>query len=94
MYMNMKKRGFTLVEVITIIAILSIIALIAIPVVLNQIENARRETFKASVRSVFDSVSSYLAHNEDMDEMPEAGIFIPESDVSEKLNLKNEKFTD
>ena len=69
----MKKRGFTLVEVITIIAVLSVIALIATPIVLNQIEDARRETFKASVRNVFDAVSSYLAHNDDIDDIPVTG---------------------
>ena len=90
----MKKRGFTLVEVITIIAILGVIALIATPIVLNQIEDARRETFKASVRNVFDAVTSYLAHNEDVDDIPVTGIFIPDSDIYKKLNLKNEKFTD
>lgn len=38
----MKKRGFTLVELLAVIVILSVIALIAMPIILNIIEDAKK----------------------------------------------------
>ena len=43
--MNMKsnKKAFTLIELLAVIIILAVIALIATPVVLNVVDNARKE---------------------------------------------------
>ena len=51
----MKKKGFTLIELISVIVVLGVLALIAVPMVLTQINDTRKETYRASVRSVFDS---------------------------------------
>ena len=40
------KKGFTLIELLAVIIILAVIALIATPVVLNVIENSKKEAFK------------------------------------------------
>ena len=48
----MKKRGFTLVELIAIIVIIAIIALITTPQVIKIIENGRKNTFLDSVNGI------------------------------------------
>ena len=39
----MKKKGFTIIELLSVIVVLAIIALITIPVVTNVIEKSRKE---------------------------------------------------
>ena len=39
---NMKKNGFTLVELLAVIVILAIILVIAVPKITDTIDNARR----------------------------------------------------
>lgn len=46
----MNKKGFTLIELLAIIVILAIIAVITVPIILNIIENFRRETVFSSAR--------------------------------------------
>ena len=48
MISKIKKKGFTLVEVLAVIVILAIIAVITIPVVNNVIENSKKERVKIS----------------------------------------------
>lgn len=81
----MKKRGFTLVEVMSVIVVLSIIALITVPAVLHTIEKARKESFRDSVYETFSQVQYYLVKN-NLEEIPEEGI-----DVT-KLDFKNNNF--
>ena len=88
----MKKKGFTLVELLAVIIILSIIALIAVPRVIEQIESTRQESFRASVRSVFEAVNNYLASTTEASDIPKSGIFIPDDVIYKRLNLKNQNF--
>lgn len=39
----MKKRGFTLVELLAVIVIVSVVAVITVPVILNVINNSKKE---------------------------------------------------
>ena len=48
----MKKKGFTLVELLAVIAILAILVIIAIPNVLNLYRNARNNVFLVDAQSV------------------------------------------
>ena len=48
----MKKRGFTLIELIAVIFLIGLIALIITPSVLNIVENSRKKAFLADVRSI------------------------------------------
>jgi len=57
----MNKKGFTLIELLAVIIILAVIALIATPVVLNVVENARREANKNSVYGLLDAAKYYYA---------------------------------
>ena len=51
----MNKKGFTLIELLAVIIILAVIALIATPVVLNVVENARREAAENSAYGIIDA---------------------------------------
>ncbi len=49
----MKKRGFTLVELLAVIAILAILVIMALPAVLNMFTQARIDTFENEVKTIF-----------------------------------------
>ena len=55
----MKKKGFTLVELLAVIVVLAIIALIAVPVVINIIKSAQRGAFKSSAYGILESAKIY-----------------------------------
>ena len=55
----MKKKGFTLVELLAVIVILAIIALIAVPTVINIIGSAQKHAFKDSVYGVIKAGELY-----------------------------------
>ena len=80
----MKKKGFTLVELLAVIIILAIIALIAIPAIMDSIEKAKRNAFKDSVYQTFQEVESYLVKN-NLKEIPEEGIDV--KDIEFKNNI-------
>ena len=48
----MKKRGFTLVELLAVIAILAILVIIALPNVLKMFRNAKENTFVTEVQEI------------------------------------------
>ena len=49
----MKKKGFTLVELLAVIAILAILVIIALPNVLSMYNEARKNTFITEVREYY-----------------------------------------
>ena len=59
----MKEKGFTLIELLAVIVILAIIALIAVPIILNIIEDARKESNERSVelyaRAIKNGILTY-----------------------------------
>ncbi|MBR1376377.1 MAG: prepilin-type N-terminal cleavage/methylation domain-containing protein [Bacilli bacterium] len=48
----MKKRGFTLVELIAIMVILGILTLITVPIILNSIKRARQNTYNTNISMI------------------------------------------
>lgn len=56
MISKIKKKGFTLVEVLAVIVILAIISVITIPVVNNVIENSRKERVKISSKNYLSTL--------------------------------------
>ena len=58
----MKKKGFTLVELLATIVVLSVIALIAIPLIGNVIEKAKIGALENSVNGLVESANMYYAN--------------------------------
>lgn len=55
----MKNKGFTLIELLAVIVILAVIAIISIPLILNVIEDAKKESFKNTAYGILESASLY-----------------------------------
>ena len=56
-----RKNGFTLIELLAIIVILAIIAVITVPIILDVIENAKKETVRSSAYGYKDAVEKYYS---------------------------------
>ena len=54
----MKKKGFTLVELLAVIAILAILVIIALPNVLGMFNSAKKNTFVTELQSIYDTAST------------------------------------
>ena len=59
----MKKKGFTLVELLAVIVILAIIAVIATPIILEVIETAKKGAAENSAKGYLDAVEKQIAIN-------------------------------
>lgn len=60
---NMKKKGFTLVEVITIIVIISVLSLLIVPRVTTIIRGSKDKTYDSVIETIKDSAKSYTYLN-------------------------------
>ena len=59
----MKKKGFTLVELLAIIVILGIIMSIATPIIIKVINDSKKETYKLSMSGYVKAVEEQIAVN-------------------------------
>ncbi len=59
-YSTLKNKGFTLIELLAVIVILAIIATIAVPIVLNLIEQSRKNAFKDSVYGIMEAADLFV----------------------------------
>ncbi len=63
------KKGFTLIELLAVIVILAVIALIAIPIVMDIINDSKKEAAKRSVdgyvRAINYKIADLMLHNEE-----------------------------
>ena len=50
---KLNKKGFTLAELLVVVAIIAILDAIAVPVFNSQLENARKSTDEANIRSAY-----------------------------------------
>ena len=57
--MNKKVKGFTLIELLAIIVILAIMAIITVSIILNVIDNSKKESIKDSAYDYKDAVNKY-----------------------------------
>ena len=80
---NRSFQGFTLIELLAVIVILSVIALIATPIVINQIEQVRKEAFLESARNTLDAGDIYVLHKNDISS---EGTDIEELELKNKAN--------
>ncbi len=59
----MKKKSFTLVEIMIVVAIIAILAAIAVPALGKNREAAMEQTKQANIKMVNSAIISYLAAN-------------------------------
>ena len=93
--MKEKNKGFTLVELLAVIVILAIIALIATPIILNVINDAKKEAAKDSFYGYMDAIEKAIIANdveeeEDFPTPDSNGCYILK-ELNEKVNIKGTK---
>ena len=64
----MKRKGFTLVELLAVIVILSIILLIAVPAVKKSVDSAKKKSAENDARMIKNIAEKYYTSNLDKDE--------------------------
>lgn len=74
----MKKKGFTLIELIATLIIVGIIALIAYPVVNSTIKNSKQKSYNAQVELIIEATKKLGLKNTDL---------LPEDDETSKIYL-------
>ena len=85
--MKEKNKGFTLVELLAVIVILALIALIATPIILNVINDAKKQAAKDSAYGYMDAVEKYIVSSELEDESIKDGTYTVE-DLNKKISVK------
>ncbi|MGI6329817.1 MAG: prepilin-type N-terminal cleavage/methylation domain-containing protein [Bacilli bacterium] len=63
----MKKKGFTLVELLAVIVILAIILAIAVPSITKLIENQRKSAFESSIKLIIKNLEVKILGDEEFD---------------------------
>ena len=48
----MKKKGFTLVELLAVITLIGILGLITVPIINNTIKSSRKKAFKETLNAI------------------------------------------
>lgn len=89
--MNQKKQGFTLIELLAVVVILAVVAIITTPIILNTIEQIKRESFLASARNVLHIAELYEAEE---NTIPKEGISVQALDMKQKENYQGYVFVD
>lgn len=77
-----QKKGFTLVELLTIICVIGLILGIAIPSTNKILRNAKESKFIADSRTILSSVESYITENNY--KIPDEGIALEDLDLDLK----------
>ena len=89
------KKGFTLVELLAVIVILAIISLIAVPVVLNIIEDSKKNTTLNSAEFYLDAVELSIVKSIQKGQKIETGFYNIMSDGNiclEEYKFENEAY--
>ena len=86
--MKEKNKGFTLVELLAVIVILALIALIATPIILNVINDAKKQAAKDSAYGYMDAVEKYIVSSELEDKSIKDGTYSVEDLNSMGVSIK------
>ena len=86
--MKRKNKGFTLVELLAVIVILALIALIATPIILNVINDAKKQAAKDSAYGYMDAVEKYIVSSELEDKSIKDGTYSVEELNSMGVSVK------
>jgi len=70
----MKKKGFTLIELLAVIVILGLISVITVPIVMNEINKSRKESYEIGVQNTIESARTYVIENYSENDFPSGGI--------------------
>jgi general secretion pathway protein G len=60
---NIKKRGFTLIEIMVVLVILGVMAALVVPRVLGRAEDARKVAAKSDIASIMNGLKLYNLDN-------------------------------
>ena len=85
--MRKRNKGFTLVELLAVIVILALIALIATPIILNVINDAKKQAAKDSAYGYMDAVEKYIVSSELEDKSIQDGTYRVE-ELNKKISVK------
>jgi len=85
--MRKRNKGFTLVELLAVIVILALIALIATPIILNVINDAKKQAAKDSAYGYMDAVEKYIVSSELEDKSIKDGTYSVE-ELNKKISVK------
>ena len=86
--MKRKNKGFTLVELLAVIVILALVALIATPIILNVINDAKKQAAKDSAYGYMDAVEKYIVSSELEDKSIKDGTYSVEELNSMGVSVK------
>ena len=76
------KKGFTLIELLAVIVILAIIALIATPIILNIIEDSKKQSIISSANIYVDGLSKYIVSRNMLGEFNPSSCTITNGNIS------------
>ena len=85
--MRKRNKGFTLVELLAVIVILALIALIATPIILNVINDAKKQAAKDSAYGYMDAVEKYIVSSELEDKSIQDRTYSVE-ELNKKISVK------
>lgn len=60
----MKKRGFTLVEILAVITIIGLLGLLTIPMISNSVESSKMKAYRETINFIVDAAKVYRADND------------------------------
>ena len=75
----MDKKGFTIIELISVVFVLTIAFILTIPIVIKIIDYSKYNAFITGAKNVIDAFDLYIAKNK-FATIPEEGIFIEDLD--------------
>lgn len=58
------KKGFTLIEIVSVIFIISILLILIMPSLLNQVNNKKNEISDVTTKIIYDAADIYVRENE------------------------------
>ena len=84
----MKKKGFTLVELLAVIAVLALLVIIALPKIMGMFEEAKRKSFENEVKNLYKAVESQVMSDMFSNPTSEEKIYSSNSESTNHLSLQ------